>query len=530
VLTDSHLLDPSTIRRADVVIVGAGAVGLTMAVELARAGKDVIVLEAGGETVETSSQAIFEAARWRGYPLEGLHVGRLRALGGTTNSWAGQLVVFDRIVFEERPWVADIGWPIARADLDDAYRRAFGLLGLSRQIDDAAVWTRFKVEPPPAGPDVEFLLTRWTPETNFARLFARDIKSSPRLRLVVNAPVVALALADDGATVDQVVVKGPDGGPRRFGAGHIVLANGTIEIARLLSVPLADGRAPPWSENPWLGRGFLEHIDASAGAVTVLDRERFHGLFDSGFVDGLKYKPKLKLSEAAQRRDKLVGIAADFLFNSNFPEELATLKSFARGVLGGRLEAGIRAYPFNDPGRLVSLARIAVPMVARYLRHRRTYNPADEGIQLRLSTEQKPLRESSLRLLGESDRLGLPRIEVDWLIDGAEIETMARFAETVAVYLERSNLARVMLDESLIARSREFLRRIDDANHHMGMARMAASANKGVVDRELRVFGSSNLHVAGAAVFPTSGFANPTFTAIALGLRLAKALTQARTG
>lgn len=509
------------------VVVGAGAVGLTMAVDLARAGTDVIVLEAGGEKVEPSSQAIFEASRWRGYPLEGLHAGRLRALGGTTNSWAGQLVALDPIVFEERPWVADIGWPIGRADLDDAYRRAFDLLGLARRIGDEAVWTRLKISPPSPGPDMEFFLTRWTPETNFARLFAKDIKSNPRLRVIVNAPVMALAQARDGATVDHVVAKSPDGADHAFGARHVVLANGTIEIARLLSLPLADGRPPPWSGNPWLGCGFLEHIDASVGAVTVLDRKRFHGLFDSGFVDGLKYKPKLKLCEAAQRREKLVGIAADFLFNSNFPEELATLKSFARGVLSGRFGAGIGAYPFSHPGRVASLARIAIPMVARYLRHRRTYNPADEGIQLRLSTEQKPLRESRLRLLEESDALGLPKIEVDWQIDGSEIETMARFSEIVAAYLERNNLARVALNAALTARSSEFLKRIDDANHHMGMARMAATAGKGVVDRDLRVFGSSNLYVAGAATFPTSGFVNPTFTAIALGLRLAKRLAHA---
>lgn len=56
------------------------------------------------------------------------------------------------------------------------------------------------------------------------------------------------------------------------------------------------------------------------------------------------------------------------------------------------------------------------------------------------------------------------------------------------------------------------------------MTRMAESRADGVVDRNLRVFGTSNLHVAGAAVYPTTGQANPTFTAIALGLRLAEAI------
>ena len=52
------------------------------------------------------------------------------------------------------------------------------------------------------------------------------------------------------------------------------------------------------------------------------------------------------------------------------------------------------------------------------------------------------------------------------------------------------------------------------------MARMSATPADGVVDRDLRVHGSKNLYVAGAATFPTTGFANPTLTAISLGLRL----------
>jgi choline dehydrogenase-like flavoprotein len=42
------------------------------------------------------------------------------------------------------------------------------------------------------------------------------------------------------------------------------------------------------------------------------------------------------------------------------------------------------------------------------------------------------------------------------------------------------------------------------------------------------VFGAPNLSVAGAAVYRSSGFANPTFTAMALGLRIADRLIRER--
>lgn len=44
--------------QCDVCIVGGGAVGLTLAVPLAEAGVDVLVLEGGGQTLENRSQAL----------------------------------------------------------------------------------------------------------------------------------------------------------------------------------------------------------------------------------------------------------------------------------------------------------------------------------------------------------------------------------------------------------------------------------------------------------------------------------------
>ena len=49
---------------------------------------------------------------------------------------------------------------------------------------------------------------------------------------------------------------------------------------------------------------------------------------------------------------------------------------------------------------------------------------------------------------------------------------------------------------------------------------MSLSARSGVVDANCKVHGVENLFIAGSSVFPTSGHANPTWTIIALTLRL----------
>ena len=55
---------------------------------------------------------------------------------------------------------------------------------------------------------------------------------------------------------------------------------------------------------------------------------------------------------------------------------------------------------------------------------------------------------------------------------------------------------------------------------------MAANPRDGVVDSDCRVHGAPNLYIAGSSVFPTSGWANPTVTIIALTLRLADHLAR----
>ena len=55
---------------------------------------------------------------------------------------------------------------------------------------------------------------------------------------------------------------------------------------------------------------------------------------------------------------------------------------------------------------------------------------------------------------------------------------------------------------------------------------MGAGAKDGVVDAGCRVFGLDNLFMAGASVFPTAGFANPTLTVVALALRLARGVDE----
>jgi choline dehydrogenase-like flavoprotein len=55
---------------------------------------------------------------------------------------------------------------------------------------------------------------------------------------------------------------------------------------------------------------------------------------------------------------------------------------------------------------------------------------------------------------------------------------------------------------------------------------MGTNPSRSVVNPELRLHTIENVYLLGSSVFPTSGCANPTYTIVALAIRLAHHLTE----
>jgi choline dehydrogenase-like flavoprotein len=113
----------------------------------------------------------------------------------------------------------------------------------------------------------------------------------------------------------------------------------------------------------------------------------------------------------------------------------------------------------------------------------------------------------------------MPRITLDWQLGELDRHSLSRSLAALAGTLGAAGLGRIY-DRTLVDEDRVW-REATGGSHHMGTLRMARDPRRGVVDAHCRVHGVSNLYVAGSAVFPTTGYANPTFTIVALALRLA---------
>lgn len=513
---------PSTFK-CDVAVIGGGAVGLTMAAELSRRGVDVLLLEGGGLGVELAYQEL-NATTFAQRRMSGMENARFRLLGGTTHFWGGQIYRFDASIFEPRPWLEAEGWPVSRAHLEPYYDRTANLLGLSDDFSDAEIWASVREEPINLGEHVELFLTRTLTNRCTSHIFKDDLQG-PSLRAVVHASVTSLSANESGERITGATIASLAGNRATVSANRFVLACGTVENIRLLLHPLEGMRTAPWSTNPWLGRGFNDHIQAVAGAVKITDKRRFHSKFDNIYSRRVKYLPRIKLTPEAQKSSEMLEVAGVFEFRSALREDLANFKLLIRSLMSGRRPENLGKLPQYARG----LWKVAAPLAVRYLSSKRGFNPADGGVDLVLLSEQWPNRASSIALSPERDQLGMSRIVVDWQLDGRELASMARFAEYVDEALQQTNVGWLQIDERLRARDPGFLDAAQDYYHHLGGARMGDSWSSGVVDQNLRVRGTSNLYVAGAAVFPEPGFGNPTYTAMALGVRLVDHLRQETT-
>jgi choline dehydrogenase-like flavoprotein len=263
-----------------------------------------------------------------------------------------------------------------------------------------------------------------------------------------------------------------------------------------------------------LGRHFQDHIDANAAKVIPRDRRKFAQLFDNIFLRGYKYHPKLRLCPDDQRQSHTLNCAATMSFSSDLDDALAATKATAKHLLRARWSELHAA----DVLRSVRHSPLLMRQTARYALQHRAYNPASSEISLRVHCEQRPDGESSITLADGRDSLGLLRARLDWRISHLELETIRHYAETAAASL--SQVAEVQPDSPLLNRDPSFLDKCDDSNHHMGGMCMATSPDRGVVNPDLLLNGTRNVYICSGAVFPNSGFSNPTHTVLALATRL----------
>ncbi len=374
---------------------------------------------------------------------------------------------------------------------------------------------------PPALDPREFRIrfSQWAAlgRRNFAVLWRRELERSNNVSVLLDATAVNVHCAPSGEHCESVEVCSRSGRRASIRARAFVVACGGIETARLLlASPVANGGSVANSSGR-VGRFFQDHISYIAGEIEPASRRRLQHFFDPRYVRSTMYSLKIEPTDAAMRRESWLNVMGHIAFQ--IPGALGWME--ARRILRS-LQAGRLDLPSRDES--IALLRGSVELtrlvLTRFLTRRRR-SPGAGSIRLLVDTEQAPSSDSRVLLDTRVDAFGMPRARLDWRIGELERRTLTGFALSIGREFERLGLGKIRLAGAPDFELRDVPGAARDIFHHIGTARMSVAARTGVTRPDLRCHDVGNLYVAGAAVFPAGGIANPTFTALALSLRLA---------
>ena len=135
-------------------------------------------------------------------------------------------------------------------------------------------------------------------------------------------------------------------------------------------------------------------------------------------------------------------------------------------------------------------------------------------------------------LADTAEAFGVPQVKLDWQTSVLDVNSVAGLVSVMQTEFSRLKLGKMEPAAWLSDGARRW--RTDPlisahpicGYHHMGTTRMASDAKHGVTDGDGKVHGIANLYIAGSSLFPTSGWANPTLTILALALRTADIISK----
>ncbi|MGH8223779.1 MAG: GMC oxidoreductase [Woeseiaceae bacterium] len=515
--------------KTDICIIGAGAAGITLACALDKSQNDVCLIESGGFGVNDELQALY-ALDSVGYPVRANFMSRARYFGGSCNLWAGRSMKLCPIDLQKRDWVAHSGWPIGYEELDRYYPRARDILRLPAFESFESVGS-----PPALSADESALLSSgelqpavalWaTKPMRFGKVFRRQLEASRNVTTYTNANVTELVASSSGTRVKALAVRTLGGRRLTVEAGRYVLACGGMESARLLLVSRSQHAEGMGNSHDVVGRYFQDHPRAIFGRVRLARPVSLPSVLGMPVSSG-KLQLGLRLPDRRQRAEGLLNSYVSLEPQlSRLAEQQYESAVSAAMILLRKGHAGRRSDVFRrDFGELRDMIYLLTPKEIMPHSAYRLYAWLKRCIRRKTTAshltvinycEQAPNPDSRVYLSDRRDALGMPTLVLDWRLGEQERASIRRLHDVLGQQFRTAGLGELETNPQDIGEAR-----FTDASHHIGTLRMSSDPKSGVVDEHCKVHGMENLYVAGSAVFPTAGHANPTLTIIALVLRL----------
>jgi choline dehydrogenase-like flavoprotein len=527
--------------EADLVVIGGGAAGLTIAKRLDGKALRVVVLESGGEQFDAVTQSLYSGAIV-GQRTDPLDVSRLRFLGGSTNHWGGWCRPLEPADFRARADWAESGWPIGLTDIEPYYQPASTLCRLGPvAFDDVEFWERQpggqRLAALPFDPTKLRTAIFQISRVHFGRDHGPSLKVSENIKILLDATVLELLPAAGSPLertrkwVGSVLVKTKGDKTFTVSARSFVVACGGIETARLLLLSEKINPTGAGNENDLVGRYFTDHVWMTTAAYLRFVHDGYEAplYFKENSLSGARVVAALASAPDLSAREKIGGFRIELIPSHVSTAGLDAAREVVSQLRHGTIPDHLAEHLATMMADIDVIADSAYKTLtgARFGWISEGDNAPNKGAFIDLNFEQRPNHDSRVMLDTSRDANGQRRIRMDWRLTDTDRRTATRALAIAAHEFGRLGLGRtrIRLD---VANGQSWPGEVKGSDHHSGTARMSETAKTGVVNSDCRVHSMENLYVAGSAVFPTIGYANPTLTIVALAMRLADHLQQAR--
>lgn len=475
-------LETTKSAEYDVCVVGSGPAGLAITKVLSDSALHVCLLESGGLTFEESAQSLNQGSQ-QGFS-DHLSGARPRQFGGASAVWEGHCATMDPDDFQPEYWSGSLGWPLDYNDLASYYKRASNFLGIDYRLFDPNFYQKDDF----LDFDRDRLQTKIFIQhpSRLGRELKDWITKVDGVDLWVHASLSSVQ--SKGKKVEQIVARDLGGNELKVKARIFVIAAGGLENPRLL-LSFVNSNAIPIDQNSKkvIGRFFCIHP------------HYFHGAL---LLTGLAAEKSLYLPQSINPSTNRTGF---FQLNSGVRRKNNLIKVLFRHEHAET--------PENS--RWYDKKRLAVWRDRKQVMLDSMYIQASMPMSI----------DNKIELGMERDKLGIQRVRATLSLNSETYDNYHRSLIKYITELGRNGYGRVKFGTGAFNDYLRGKRTVWGGHHFMCSTRMAASPNDGVVDKDSRVFGASNLYIAGSSTFSSPAAVNPTFTLIALAIRLGDHLT-----
>ena len=240
----------------DVCIIGAGAAGITLAVNLSNYGSKVALCEAGSDEYSEKSQNNYKGKVIGDNYFE-LDIARLRFLGGSTNHWNGMCRPFSEIDFDRNYLGAKYIWPIKYEEIFKYQKQACKILEINNDFE-------FNNQQKEKIKKIKF---QFSPPVRFKDKYIKKLTNSKNISLFINSNLKDIF--GDNAFIKTASFESYNKKEISIKAKKFIFAMGGIENSRYLLWFKKKYKSKFFDSNVPIGKYWMEHPHYTLGSAIV---------------------------------------------------------------------------------------------------------------------------------------------------------------------------------------------------------------------------------------------------------------------